>query len=71
MVDSPATDLNAADIVPSVDHDFQYASCYCEENVWMLCERLCKTGRAHDRELHVVFISNPEQQVVRHGVLRS
>lgn len=43
--------------------DFEYASCYCEENCWLLCRALCAGGRALEADLVVVFLSNPEQQV--------
>jgi N-terminal glutamine amidase len=43
--------------------NFKYTSCYCEENVWLLCRQLCESGRASEHDLQVVFVSNPEQQV--------
>lgn len=55
----------AADLAAMHRQGFQYAGCYCEENVWLLCQRLCDTGKAHESELIVVFMSNPEQQVLR------
>lgn len=37
-----------------------YTACYCEENVWKLCEQFRSHGRAPDA-LHVVFISTHER----------
>lgn len=42
---------------------FDYTGCYCEENVWLMCQQLCNSGRASEDDLRVVFVSNPEQQV--------
>jgi N-terminal glutamine amidase len=42
---------------------FDYMGCYCEENVWLLCQQLCNSGRASEDNLRVVFVSNPDQQV--------
>ncbi|MCO5601791.1 hypothetical protein L7F22_055916 [Adiantum nelumboides] len=45
--------------------DFSYTACYCEENVYMLCEKLAKSDiAAHDAsDLFVVFISNANKQI--------
>jgi hypothetical protein len=40
-----------------------YTSCYCEENVYKLCERLTEKGKVSIDELHVVFLSNPAKKV--------
>lgn len=45
--------------------DFTYTSQYCEENVYMLCKKLCSAGVVHQEgsNLFVVFISNENRQV--------
>ncbi|CAI7897798.1 unnamed protein product [Closterium sp. NIES-54] len=43
--------------------DFTYTSCYCEENVYLLCRSLVSRGVAHVDDLAVVFISNPDRKV--------
>ena len=42
--------------------DQTYTKCYCEENVWKLCDRLKQNGEHFDRA-YAVFISNSEQTV--------
>lgn len=59
----PTAEHGATDSTTAHRQGFQYAGCYCEENVWLLCQRLCDTREAHESELTVVFISNSEQQV--------
>jgi len=50
-------------ILPSAD-ECEYASCYCEENVWKLCQRLQeKEDLQHLRRASAVFISNPGRSV--------
>ena len=50
--------------VPAASHcGFDYTGCYCEENAWLLCQQLCANGQASEDDLHVIFVSNPEQQV--------
>ena len=39
-----------------------YTSCYCEENVWKLCEQFRQHG-CNMRQLYVVFISNHKRQI--------
>lgn len=39
--------------------DCVYTPCFCEENAYKLCERLCK----HSSQVYVVFVSNPSRQV--------
>ncbi|CAM6126930.1 unnamed protein product [Calypogeia fissa] len=45
--------------------NFQYTSCYCEENIYHLCKTLSEQGLAAKdaSDLFVVFISNPTQRV--------
>ncbi|XP_061680761.1 protein N-terminal glutamine amidohydrolase isoform X1 [Syngnathoides biaculeatus] len=40
-----------------------YTSCYCEENVWKLCEFVRRERSASLQELFVVFISNENRTV--------
>ncbi|KAI8562273.1 hypothetical protein RHMOL_Rhmol03G0022400 [Rhododendron molle] len=44
---------------------FQHTPSYCEENVYLLCKKLCTSGvaDADGSDLHVVFISNEKKQV--------
>lgn len=39
-----------------------HTPCYCEENVYLLCQSLIKQGAVE--ELYVVFISNFEKKVL-------
>jgi len=43
--------------------DYLYTSLFCEENIWQLARRLLAEGAAPDT-LRVLFISNPDHQVV-------
>uniref|UniRef100_A0A804Q0A7 Protein N-terminal glutamine amidohydrolase n=1 Tax=Zea mays TaxID=4577 RepID=A0A804Q0A7_MAIZE len=45
---------------------FTHTPCYCEENVYMLCNELIRTGVADPAgtDLYVVFISNEEKKVI-------
>ncbi|XP_059206585.1 protein N-terminal glutamine amidohydrolase isoform X2 [Centropristis striata] len=43
--------------------DCEYTSCYCEENVWKLCESVRSERTAPLEELFVVFISNDSRTV--------
>ncbi|KAM8840655.1 protein N-terminal glutamine amidohydrolase isoform 3-T3 [Spinachia spinachia] len=43
--------------------DCVYTSCYCEENVWKLCEFFRSERTAPLQELFVVFISNENRKV--------
>ncbi|XP_057834607.1 protein N-terminal glutamine amidohydrolase isoform X3 [Cryptomeria japonica] len=55
-------------VIPSIQRSqFKYTSCYCEENVYMLCKSLCSAGVAtsHGSDLFVVFISNENRQKSR------
>nr|XP_018913211.1 PREDICTED: protein N-terminal glutamine amidohydrolase [Bemisia tabaci] len=40
-----------------------YTTCYCEENVWKLCEKVKLNNEAHLDKCYAVFISNPNQTV--------
>ncbi|CAJ1967587.1 unnamed protein product [Sphenostylis stenocarpa] len=45
--------------------DFQHTPFYCEENVYLLCKKLCSDGiaKADGSDLFVVFISNEKKQI--------
>lgn len=40
-----------------------YTSCYCEENVWKMCERIRQKDRGLLAKFKVMFISNPTRTV--------
>uniref|UniRef100_A0A7N1A8N6 Protein N-terminal glutamine amidohydrolase n=1 Tax=Kalanchoe fedtschenkoi TaxID=63787 RepID=A0A7N1A8N6_KALFE len=44
---------------------FHHTPYYCEENVYMLCKKLCELGMAEPdaSDLFVLFISNDNKQV--------
>ncbi|CAO2831715.1 unnamed protein product [Amaranthus hypochondriacus] len=44
---------------------FDHTRCYCEENVYRLCKKLCSAGIADSEgsDLFVVFISNDKKQI--------
>ncbi|KAG4097953.1 hypothetical protein H8356DRAFT_1674692 [Neocallimastix lanati (nom. inval.)] len=44
--------------------DFIYTSCYCEENVYKLCELLNKKFSIPLSKIYAVFISNEDKQVL-------
>ncbi|XP_026205659.1 protein N-terminal glutamine amidohydrolase isoform X2 [Anabas testudineus] len=48
--------------LPSREHCI-YTSCYCEENVWKLCDFVRTQGTAPLEQLFVVFISNENRMV--------
>lgn len=58
-------DVGASKQFQGVLADFVYSSCYCEENVYMLCKKLSEVGLAATdaSDLFVVFISNPNRQI--------
>ncbi|KAM4705637.1 protein N-terminal glutamine amidohydrolase [Rhinophrynus dorsalis] len=41
----------------------QYTSCYCEENIWKLCEYIRDHGPRPLEEFFVVFISNDHRMI--------
>ncbi|XP_075438357.1 protein N-terminal glutamine amidohydrolase isoform X1 [Ascaphus truei] len=43
--------------------DCQYTSCYCEENVWKLCEYIRDHGQRPLEEFSAVFISNENKMI--------
>ncbi|GAV75204.1 Nt_Gln_amidase domain-containing protein [Cephalotus follicularis] len=49
----------------SLISQFNYTPYYCEENVYLLCKKLCENGiaDAEGSDLFVVFISNEKKQV--------
>uniref|UniRef100_A0A8C2T1U1 Protein N-terminal glutamine amidohydrolase n=1 Tax=Coturnix japonica TaxID=93934 RepID=A0A8C2T1U1_COTJA len=40
-----------------------YSSCYCEENVWKLCEYIRSQDRHPVEDFYAVFISNDRRMV--------
>ncbi|XP_029370341.1 protein N-terminal glutamine amidohydrolase isoform X1 [Echeneis naucrates] len=50
-------------IIPSRENCV-YTSCYCEENVWKLCEFVKDQNSAHLEHLSVIFISNENRMVL-------
>ncbi|MED6266035.1 Protein N-terminal glutamine amidohydrolase [Characodon lateralis] len=55
--------MTAVDRITSSRQNCVYTSCYCEENVWKLCE-FVKTERTTPLEqLFVVFISNDKRMI--------
>lgn len=50
------------DLVPTVDK-CTYTSCYCEENVWKLCEHVQRTSPPELVHCYCVFISNENKQI--------
>nr|XP_020820648.1 protein N-terminal glutamine amidohydrolase [Phascolarctos cinereus] len=40
-----------------------YSSCYCEENIWKLCEYIKKHGQYPLEECYAVFISNERRMI--------
>ena len=47
--------------------DCTYTSCYCEENVYMLCKQLVKRGKGEEKGGFAVFVSNDNKKVIRIG----
>ncbi|KAF5908538.1 protein N-terminal glutamine amidohydrolase [Clarias magur] len=43
--------------------DCVYTSCYCEENVWKLCEHIQSQGTCSLDEVYAVFISNENKSI--------
>ncbi|XP_029023299.1 protein N-terminal glutamine amidohydrolase [Betta splendens] len=54
--------MTADGVTPSRD-DCVYTSCYCEENVWKLCDFIRRERTAPMEQLFVVFISNENRMV--------
>ncbi|CAE7231536.1 unnamed protein product [Rhizoctonia solani] len=44
-----------------------YTSCYCEENVYLACQALIKSGSSCLQSIHVAFLSNPTQTILIWG----
>ncbi|XP_062343344.1 protein N-terminal glutamine amidohydrolase [Osmerus eperlanus] len=49
-------------VTPPID-DCVYTSCYCEENVWKLCEHIRTQSQTPLQEVYSVFISNDRKMV--------
>ncbi|RWR93768.1 protein N-terminal glutamine amidohydrolase [Cinnamomum micranthum f. kanehirae] len=69
------TPISDSDVIPSISSrsttssaldatSFTYTPFYCEENVYLLCKKLCEIGVADPDgiDLFVVFISNEDKQ---------
>ncbi|XP_018417721.1 PREDICTED: protein N-terminal glutamine amidohydrolase isoform X1 [Nanorana parkeri] len=74
VVMTPSQDPNTppGDLLPRTD--CCYTSCYCEENVWKLCEYVRDQSERPLQEFYAVFLSNEKrmipiwkQQCGRHG----
>ncbi|BES97621.1 Hypothetical protein NTJ_10435 [Nesidiocoris tenuis] len=49
------------DILSWKKENFMYTKCYCEENIWKLCEKL--KGSEILKKSYAVFISNDERRI--------
>lgn len=49
-------------LFPNIN-DCSYVSCYCEENVWKLCEQVKKTHPSELPKCYAVFVSNERRTV--------
>lgn len=54
--------LFCAGFVPGTS-DLTYTSCYCEENIYKLTERLMPEAVGKGEQLYAVFLSGPRGQV--------
>ncbi|XP_076899830.1 protein N-terminal glutamine amidohydrolase-like [Bidens hawaiensis] len=52
-----------SDSSSDVSSQFQHTPSYCEENVYLLCKKLCADGVADVSDLFVVFISNEHKHI--------
>ncbi|KAL5016510.1 hypothetical protein ScPMuIL_006099 [Solemya velum] len=50
------------DLLPDRKHCV-YTSCYCEENVWKLCDYVRTSNPSHLRNCYAVFISNDDRMI--------
>lgn len=50
-------------IITPLKDECTYTSCYCEENVWKLCEYIKAHGEASLEEVYAVFISNERRMI--------
>ncbi|XP_024980722.1 protein N-terminal glutamine amidohydrolase isoform X2 [Cynara cardunculus var. scolymus] len=58
-----ASNLDSASSNSSDVSQFQHTPSYCEENVYLLCKKLCADGVADVSDLFVVFISNENKHI--------
>ncbi|XP_024081850.1 protein N-terminal glutamine amidohydrolase isoform X2 [Cimex lectularius] len=61
MVENQTTDL--AEDLPTKE-ECEYTSCYCEENIWKLCERLRDTGSNIFCDTYAVFVTNAARKTL-------
>ncbi|XP_071909256.1 protein N-terminal glutamine amidohydrolase-like [Coffea arabica] len=62
----PSSSSEASSLTGSVEaSQFLHTPKYCEENIYLLCKKLCANGLADSdgSDLFVVFISNEKQQI--------
>lgn len=62
-MDIPHSDFTAYASPLPPKKDCIYTSCYCEENVWRLCEHVKNKGTFPLEECYAVFISNDKRMV--------
>ena len=55
-----AKDRDVMNLVPSAA-ECSYAACFCEENVWKLCDHVRTTAPNELSKAFVVFVSNKKQ----------
>ncbi|XP_066434575.1 protein N-terminal glutamine amidohydrolase isoform X2 [Eleutherodactylus coqui] len=53
---------SAPPVLPGRD-DCCYTSCYCEENVWKLCESIRDRTPHHLEEFYAIFLSNENRMI--------
>lgn len=58
-----ASSLDSASSTSSDVSQFHHTPSYCEENVYLLCKKLCADGVADVSDLFVVFISNENKHI--------
>ncbi|KAI3507551.1 hypothetical protein L1887_22538 [Cichorium endivia] len=58
-----ASSLDSVSSTSSDVSQFHHTPSYCEENVYLLCKKLCADGVADASDLFVVFISNENKHV--------
>lgn len=64
-LESSSSSTSAAAAAPLGISRFQHTPYYCEENVYLLCKKLCEDGiaKTDGSDLFVVFISNEKNQI--------
>lgn len=62
MAESSEISKDVSDILPSADNCI-YTKCYCEENVWMLCNHVKKNSPDVINRCYCCFISNNDKTI--------